>query len=309
MADSPPPLASSEPAACRNCGVGTVGAFCAACGQETGPPRREFSAFVHELLGSFFAFDGRVWRTLGPLFVRPGRLTRAWVEGQRASLVPPLRLFLFFTILLFLIVNCRAGTTQLLEKRETETASAAGQPVGDTADNQEPRVGVREDGESFDMNVPLPNFWPFTRLEEMLAAQEDRLRHMDANVRQYVLARRALELAPIGLLMLLPLMAFFLQLWWMGTGSYWLDHLVFLLHAYAFCCGLIAFLVLVPLPDWVTGLTLGLGVPWHFHRAMRTVYRRGFWRTLVGTLAGGFLTTFAFVAVCVLLVPYLLLTV
>jgi hypothetical protein len=157
--------------------------------------------------------------------------------------------------------------------------------------------------------MPLPNFWPFTRLREMLDAQEERLRHMEPNVRNYVLARRALELAPIGLLMLLPLMAFFLQLWWMKTGSYWLDHLVFLLHAYAFCCGLIVFVVLVPLPSWLLGVSLGVGVPWYFHRAMRTVYGRGFWRSLVGTLVGGFMTTFAVVVVLILLLPYLLLTV
>ena len=37
-------------------------------------------------------FDSRIWRTLGLLFL-PGRLTLAYLGGQRARYVPPMRRF------------------------------------------------------------------------------------------------------------------------------------------------------------------------------------------------------------------------
>lgn len=290
MAASFPP---AERPNCLNCGAEPSGAFCCACGQPAGLPVRSFGPFVHELLGGFFAFDGRVWRSLAPLFAHPGRLTRAWIEGRRASFVPPLRLFLFFTILLFLVVQCQANTTDLLVAEPTA---------------EEPAAAAAEDP-GFRSTLELPGFWPFSTLQARLDAQAEKLQHMDPRARNYVLAQRALELAPIGLLLLLPIMALFLKLWWARTGSYWLDHFVFLLHAYACFCGLLVLAALVPLPNGLFAIALGIGVPLYFYRAMRVVYRRGFWRSLLGTLIGGFLTAFGAVLVVILLAPYALLTV
>lgn len=320
MAD---PAFAAAPPPCPNCGAPPVGNFCAVCGQPAGEPARDFASFVHELLATFFAFDGRVWRSMAPLFARPGRLTREWIDGRRMSFVPPLRLFFFFMILLFLVVQCKVDTTQLLVRDAPDGAERAAVAAGEDAppaanadviaDAPSPvppatRRKLKEESE-FGMNFPLPDFWPFTMLSARLENQRSKLQHMAPAARDYVLSRRGLELAPIAILLLLPLMASFLQLWWARTGSYWLDHLVFLLHAYSFCCGLTVFLVLVPLPGLALGLLLGLGVPLYFLQAMRVVYRRGFWRSLFGTLIGGFLTTFAAVLVMILLVPYALLTV
>ncbi len=267
-----------------------AGAFCPACGQGARAASRSIGDQLQELLGSFFAFDGRVWRSMLPLFFRPGALTRAWIEGKRASFVPPLRLFLFFSILLFLVIQCKTPTTGLLVP---DAAPAADESVEN----------------DFSMELGLPDFWPFSKLQIMLEAQEQMLQKLSPEARNYVLVRRAMELAPIGLLLLLPLMALFLQLWWMRTGSFYLDHLVLLMHAYAFLCGLAVFLTLTPLPDWARVLTPCAAVPVYFHVAMRRVYQRGFWRTLGGTFVGGAVTVAAVVLVVITLVPYALLTV
>lgn len=310
MAATPAPAPSSL---CPNCGAQRATAFCPDCGQSANDPRRSFGALVTELLGSFFAWDGRVWRSLVPLFFRPGQLTRAWIDGRRAAFMSPLRMLLFFSILLFLIVQMRTDTTRILLGEDDGSAvvritrDGDGLPPADPAALEE--AGTAEDAAapaSFDL--PLPDFWPFTLLRARVEAQEQKFSRLTEEEQAYLLARRALELMPVGLLLLLPLLALFLKLWWLGTGAYYLDHLVFLMHAYAFLCGLVVVLLLLPLPAWFHAIVLLGGVPAFLHRGMRRVYGRGFWRTAGCTLAGGAVTVVAILAVLLVLVPYGLLT-
>jgi hypothetical protein len=88
------------PSQCLNCGASLVGQFCHACGQR-GHVHRTISAWWHDFLHGVLHLDGKFWRTLPMLAWRPGELTRRYAEGQRASFVSPLALFLFSVFLMF----------------------------------------------------------------------------------------------------------------------------------------------------------------------------------------------------------------
>jgi len=45
--------------------------------------------------------DGRIWNTLPKLFIRPGQLTRSYLDGHRAAQIPPFRIFLVALLLVF----------------------------------------------------------------------------------------------------------------------------------------------------------------------------------------------------------------
>jgi hypothetical protein len=60
---------------------------------------------VVDLLEGFFHFDGRVQRTIGLLLFKPGEAPRLWNAGKRASLVPPLRLYLFVSLMFFIALS------------------------------------------------------------------------------------------------------------------------------------------------------------------------------------------------------------
>ena len=90
--------------ACLNCGAVLGGNYCQACGQHA-HVHRTISAFFHDLAHGVFHFEGKTWRTVPLLVWRPGELTRRYIEGQRASFVSPIALFLFSVFLMFAVLN------------------------------------------------------------------------------------------------------------------------------------------------------------------------------------------------------------
>lgn len=94
--------------ACLNCGTPLIGSHCHNCGQTT-HVHRTLGAFFHDLLHGVFHFEGKIWRTLPLLILRPGRLTREYIDGRRASYVSPLALFLFSVFIMFAVIQQTAG--------------------------------------------------------------------------------------------------------------------------------------------------------------------------------------------------------
>jgi hypothetical protein len=106
-----PPAGEAEGDArggCLNCGTELIGPHCHRCGQ-AGHVHRTLTAFWHDLAHSVLHFDGKLWRTLPLLALRPGELTRRYVAGQRASFVSPMALFLFSVFLMFAVFSTIGG--------------------------------------------------------------------------------------------------------------------------------------------------------------------------------------------------------
>jgi hypothetical protein len=96
--------------ACLNCGSPLTGPYCHACGQRA-HVHRTLSAFFHDLLHGVLHFEGKTWRTLPLLAWKPGKLTREYIDGKRASYVSPIALFLFVVFLSFAVFNALGGGT------------------------------------------------------------------------------------------------------------------------------------------------------------------------------------------------------
>lgn len=91
-------------ALCQNCGTPIGERFCTACGQLGADFHRPVWDLVASSIGDMFALDGRLWRTLPPLMLKPGRMTREYIDGKRARYVPPFRLFLLTSVIFFVTV-------------------------------------------------------------------------------------------------------------------------------------------------------------------------------------------------------------
>lgn len=94
-----------RPSACQNCGTPLQGDHCYACGQPVKGAVRHFSSIIGDFLDTVFEYDGRLWRTLGPLLWRPGFLSNEYLAGRRVRYVSPFRLFFFITVIAFLLAQ------------------------------------------------------------------------------------------------------------------------------------------------------------------------------------------------------------
>ena len=90
------------PDICLNCKKPLDGAFCSNCGQNRKDIRVSVRSLLEDLAGSLFSLESKMFKSLGPLLTKPGFLTLAFMEGKRASFLPPVRMYLFFSILFFL---------------------------------------------------------------------------------------------------------------------------------------------------------------------------------------------------------------
>jgi hypothetical protein len=77
-------------------------AYCPACGERyLDPHRLTLTGLAEQAVESLFHADGRILRTVTALLFEPGRLTQAWMQGERRCWMAPFQLFLFFNVIFF----------------------------------------------------------------------------------------------------------------------------------------------------------------------------------------------------------------
>lgn len=92
---------------CPNCGnwIAPSSHFCSHCGQDTHRQKLPFTHFVQEFLEGLLHFDTKIWSTLRGLLSSPGELILNYNSNKRARYVPPARLYIFFSVLFFLLAS------------------------------------------------------------------------------------------------------------------------------------------------------------------------------------------------------------
>ena len=103
---------------CANCGTALNGPFCSNCGQKASDLQRPIWWILGEFLDAVFSYDSRTFRTLWLLFAEPGEFTRRYIVGQRASMLPPFRLFVIATVVFFVTLQV-TGLAIVAFKTET----------------------------------------------------------------------------------------------------------------------------------------------------------------------------------------------
>jgi len=90
---------------CPNCSELLWGQYCASCGQRARARMITFWELLKDAGDLLASLDSRIWKTLGLLMFRPGRLTLDYLQGKRARFVPPVRLFIASSIVFFFIAT------------------------------------------------------------------------------------------------------------------------------------------------------------------------------------------------------------
>ena len=101
------PIATPEPAKkpCANCGAPMHGPFCYACGQPEKGMIRHLASVLSDVADTIFNVDSRIFRSILPLYFRPGFLTNEYFAGRRTRYVTPFRLFFFMCVISFFAIQ------------------------------------------------------------------------------------------------------------------------------------------------------------------------------------------------------------
>lgn len=150
-----PPAGATEAAVigaaavvCISCGARAIGAWCHACGQKNDDMRRSLLRLGRDFIEDTFAFDSRMWRTLGLMAARPGRVPTDYSHGKRSQYTPPVRLFLVVSFLFFLTLGLTDTMFVAMDVRATPRAEAA------EAETDEPDVArIERDGKILDYDI------------------------------------------------------------------------------------------------------------------------------------------------------------
>lgn len=262
---------------CANCGAPIDGAYCASCGQETSIALPTARAFLREAAGRYVALDGRLWRTLGALFFRPGFLTREYLAGRRRRYVRPGRLFLVLSLALFAAIRLTGRAPEIL-------GSDAGTPNASAR-----AVAPRYQAKGFDvdepLNLSLGDIGGGTALLAPLRARLDAFNRLSREQKAEQVYGGMLRYGPYAMVALLPLFAGMLKLVYLGRArrypsrpQRYAAHLIYGAHVHAFVALTLLVMLFVPFAPVRTLLVLWMlaWIAW----SMKTVYG-GRWSGIV----------------------------
>jgi len=162
---------------CGNCETPLQGPYCHTCGQLAEEFHKSVWSLFMEALESFFHFDGRLWRTLPNLVIRPGSLTHSYLSGKRQAQIPPFRMFLVTLLIVFLVGHYASGD----RPQTSEQARAA---AGEMTPSQEARAEFRR-------NVMEDQSLTPAEKETQLAAAEGRWADFGAALGQDIAEKSA----------------------------------------------------------------------------------------------------------------------
>jgi hypothetical protein len=260
-------------APCPNCGTPLQGAWCHACGQKGEEYHRSIWHLIAEAFEGLTHVDGRVWKTLPRLIVRPGQLTRDYLDGHRASQIPPFRLFLVALLLVFVAggLSVSANPTDFKMRPISDPRTLAKMSPSDRADIDAAMKQIRAaSAEKAVLAVHAPAgskaFWT-TQVRNALDNPESVIAAMEQWGH-----RLAFLMLPIAALLLAPLFAF-------RRGVYLFDHLIFSMHSLSFQGLLLTLVFLVGLAVQGAAWLLVLA-PVHLFVHMRRTYGTGAFGTL-----------------------------
>lgn len=111
---------------CLNCGHTVEEKFCPNCGQENIVVKEDALHMVAHAIADYFHFEHKFFGTLKPLLLKPGQLTKSYVEGKRVSFIHPIRLYIFVSIVFFIaIFSGQKSEKEEIEKPIATTALSA----------------------------------------------------------------------------------------------------------------------------------------------------------------------------------------
>lgn len=304
---------ATDLAACPNCGAVKQGRFCAVCGQNDRDYLRSLFPIVFQVLAETFEADSRVWRTMYALFLRPGFLSLEFSRNRRAHYLSPFRLYLFTSLLFFLVLSL---SVEREDGKRPDGAVGASED-DDPTEKSVPTVRIRgvelvgddpseavpaaiatlkrhldeERGRQIDEIMARPdsspsrgllqvNAWGLAGADEGLDSPLDIFlagQLVDVLHAPWPMVRdRFVGYLPVAMFCVLPLYALMLKLLFVRHHRFYAEHLVFSMHIHTTAFAVFGVVLVMPptWPDWFAAVLLLALIAYYF-MALKRFYRTG----------------------------------
>ncbi len=93
--------------------------YCPNCAQANSTKKLSLKDFFDEFFSNVLSYDSKLLKTLGALLLRPGKITRDYIEGKRVSYTNPFRFLLSLSIVYFLLMGLSGDFGQIDKLAET----------------------------------------------------------------------------------------------------------------------------------------------------------------------------------------------
>jgi len=256
-------------AQCLNCGTDLKGPFCYFCGQPDRNFMRFFPALLRDLMEDLLDLDSRFMRTLKPLLFKPGRLTRDYMNGRRFRYAPPMRVYIFSSIVFFLLAALLSSNSLSLENRGGELVQVTSdnaqdeEKVEQALNNLPPNVREKIDVEHVleevhDEETAKAGFelddiqfndepwnretnpvdikwlpgWLNDRINDEIEGSPQKTKQINENPNLFI--DKVFDVLPVTTFLLLPVVALIFKFWYLFAKRYYVEHLIFSLHNHSF---------------------------------------------------------------------------
>lgn len=207
---------------CPNCNSQASGNYCSQCGQENDLHKESFWKLLVHFFGHYFHYDAKSWQTLKVLWFSPGTLTLAYWKKQRMRYLPPISLYIFISVVYFLIAFTFAKyhSTHVSNIVKTMVTDSTGTATNITIDSLHKVAGSSEPGNHFSKFIK-------EKTEDI--ASEHRM-----PVAKY-LREKTWHTVPKMMFFMIPVLAWLLKIrFYRRAQLHFVDHAIFAFHTHSF---------------------------------------------------------------------------
>ncbi len=281
--------------------------YCPSCGQFNSDSRVSFGVLLDDFAKDYFTFDSKLFRSLVPLLIKPGFLTKEYNKGRRMHYIPPLRMYLFVSFVFFLFNTPNINFSNSGKIKDSDIFGA----TSDTATNQKLQAAKNElqstqqeltetsleltGRSSNNKDVPFEKIIELSKNEKLSphqilvqsgtepTAQREFLvgklqKVMNNDIKS--LSTYIFSHMPFMMLIVLPFFALIMKLVYIRSGTLYIEHLTHLFHlqTFVFLAMLLAqglnSLSTFSTSGWVFFITLA-----YVLISLKKVYRQGWLKT------------------------------
>jgi hypothetical protein len=285
---------------CPNCGQTEVGRFCPSCGQSNKDFNKPIKEIIGELAGSV-NFDIRIVNTIRPFFFKPGFLSQEYFKGRRQRYVPPMRLYLFFSIVFFFLAQY-AGIKSMNKEEFSQTKSdSTNQFLSFNLNNTSLEDSLKLN-ETFDKEKIREDVINDSTASEGI--KKAILGGMNISDHKESFVATFMKKLSYVLFLLMPVFALILALILWRSRLLYVKHLIFSINFHSFVFGLSSLVIALSiiLPDNISDYFLHLlwGIPIYLMVGISRFYNRkmigAFFKTIGAIILYLFVITIVFVA-------------